>query len=194
MPACFVIQPFDSDKYDKRFDDVFAPAIQDAGVDPYRVDRDHTVDVPIEAIEAGIRSAAVVFADITADNPNVWYELGVAFAMGKPVVMVCSKERTKYPFDIQHRSVISYRSDAPSDFASLRVTITERVKAMLAKGETIRQVADTEQVAPVAGLSQPELFVLSILAGSVMPTQESNVGVQQLKRDVERASHPTPCK
>ena len=187
MPTCFVIQPFDSGKYDKRFDDVFAPAITDAGLEPYRVDRDHSVDIPIESIEAGIRNAAIVFADITADNPNVWYELGVAFALGKPVVMVCSKERTKYPFDIQHRSVISYHTDAPSDFNELRGTITDRAKAALNKSETIQRVADSEQVAPVAGLSQSELFVLSVLAGSVMPTDDSNVGVYALKGDVERA-------
>jgi hypothetical protein len=30
MATCFVIQPFDSDKYDKRFDEVFAPAISEA--------------------------------------------------------------------------------------------------------------------------------------------------------------------
>src|SRR5580698_6596110 len=93
MPTCFVIQPFDADKFDKRFEEVFSPAIQAAGLDPYRVDRDPSVDVPIDAIESGIRGAAVCLADITTDNPNVWYELGFAFAAGRPVVMVCSQER-----------------------------------------------------------------------------------------------------
>ena len=99
MPICFVIQPFDSGKFDKRFDDVYKPAIEAAGLEAYRVDRDPGVDVPIDAIEAGIRSATVCLADITTDNPNVWYELGFAFAAGRPVVMVCSQERhdKKYP-------------------------------------------------------------------------------------------------
>jgi hypothetical protein len=77
MPTCFVIQPFDSGKFDKRFDDVYVPAIEEAGLEPYRVDRDPGVDVPIEAIEEGIRNAAVCLADVTTDNPNVWYVLGL---------------------------------------------------------------------------------------------------------------------
>jgi hypothetical protein len=59
MAFCFVIQPFDGGKFDKRFDDVFKPAIEAAGLSAYRVDRDPTVEVPIEAIEDGIREAAV---------------------------------------------------------------------------------------------------------------------------------------
>ena len=30
MPTCFVIQPFDSGKFDKRFEDVYKPAIEAA--------------------------------------------------------------------------------------------------------------------------------------------------------------------
>jgi hypothetical protein len=72
MQTCFVIQPFDAAKFDKRFDDVYKPAIKDAGLDAYRVDRDPGVEVPIDAIEEGIRTAAICLADITTDNPNVW--------------------------------------------------------------------------------------------------------------------------
>src|SRR5271154_5835716 len=107
MPTCFVIQPFDNGQFDKLFDGVYAPAIVAAELDPYRVDRDPNTEVLIDAIEAGIKSATVCLADITTDNPNVWYELGFALAAGRPVVMVCSDERIgkKYPFDIQHRTV-----------------------------------------------------------------------------------------
>lgn len=35
MEICFVIQPFDSAKYDKRYDDIYRPAIEAAGFEPY---------------------------------------------------------------------------------------------------------------------------------------------------------------
>ena len=126
MATCFVIQPFDSGKFDKRFADVYKPAIEAADLEAYRVDKDPSVLIPIDSIEEGIRKASVCLADITADNPNVWYELGYAFASGRPVVMVCSEERTgkKYPFDIQHRSIIPYLADSPSDFEKLRESLT----------------------------------------------------------------------
>lgn len=183
-----MIQPFDSGKFDKRFDDVYVPAIKAAGLDPYRVDRDPGVDVPIEAIEEGIRHAAVCLADITTDNPNVWYELGFAFAAGRPVVMVCSNERTstKYPFDIQHRTVIGYKPESPSDFERLQTSLSERIKALLNKSAALRQIAEADQIAPTQGLSQTELMVLAILAGeTALPG--ASVTLYSLKADSERS-------
>jgi hypothetical protein len=134
MAICFVIQPFES-KYDKRFDDIYKPAIEAADLDAYRVDRDRSVEVPIDTIEAGIRDAAVCLADITTDNPNVWYELGFAFAANRPVIMVCANERSgKYPFDIQHRTVIDYLVDSPRDFDKLKQSITDTIKARRQEG------------------------------------------------------------
>ena len=114
MPTCFVIQPFDREN-DERYEEVFKPALREAGVEPYRVDQDPGVDVPIAAIEDGIRKADICFADITTNNPNVWYELGFAFASLRPVVMVCAKARAeKLPFDIRHRAPLSFmRLDHP---------------------------------------------------------------------------------
>src|SRR5262245_21786666 len=107
MATCFVIQPFDGGPFDKRYDDVFVPAIQKAGLEPYRVDRDPAASIPIEEIEKNIRRADVCLADISLGNPNVWFELGYAIAAVKPVVLVCVHDATrKYPFDIQHRAVI----------------------------------------------------------------------------------------
>ena len=188
MPTCFVIQPFDSGKFDKRFDDVYVPAIEAAGLEAYRVDRDPGVEVPIEAIEEGIRNAAVCLADITTDNPNVWYELGFAFAAGRSVVMVCSNERTsgRYPFDIQHRTVINYKPESPSDFENLKSSLSERIRALLNKTEALRQIAESDQIAPTQGLTQTELMVLAVLAGNTAFPGETST-VYSLKDSSERS-------
>jgi hypothetical protein len=167
MPICFVIQHFDSGRFDKRFGDVYKLAIDAARLEAYRVDRNPNVEVPIEAIKDGIKNAAVCLADITTDNPNVWSVLGSAFAFGRPVVMVCSEECTnhRYPFDIQHRTVFNYSVEAPTDFDRLRASLTEQVQALLNKKDALRQIAESEQVATTRGLSQPELMVLANLAG-----------------------------
>jgi hypothetical protein len=188
MPTCFVIQPFDADKFDRRYAEVYAPAITAAGLDPYRVDQDPAVDVPIDAIESGIRAAAVCLADITTDNPNVWYELGYAFAAGRDVVMVCSDERTgkKYPFDIQHRTVIPYKVGSPSDFTALQSEITTRIRARINQKEALRAIEASEQVAPVHGLTQPELAVIATIIGNVILPGEG-VAAWIAKREVERS-------
>ncbi len=188
MDTCFVIQPFDGGKFDKRFADVFSPAIKAADLEPYRVDQDLNVEIPIDAIETGISAALVCLADITTDNPNVWYELGYAFASGKPVVMVCSDERTgrKYPFDIQHRTIIPYLSDSTQDFEKLKREITARIRVLSQRGEAMRQLAKTDQVALVEGLSQAELVVLASIAG-VRTELDGGLAVNLAKQDVERA-------
>ena len=77
MPSCFVIQPFDGGQFDKRYDDILDPAIREAGIEPYRVDRDISAVIPIEQIEQNIRKADVCLADISKDNPNVWLEISL---------------------------------------------------------------------------------------------------------------------
>lgn len=79
---CFVIQPFDS-TFDKRYTDVYEPAIKASGLIPYRVDRDPSAKNLIEQIESRIDGAKICVVDISIDNPNVWYELGYAFASKK---------------------------------------------------------------------------------------------------------------
>jgi hypothetical protein len=188
MGICFVIQPFDSGKFDKRFTDVYKPAIEAAGLEAYRVDNDLSVSIPIDSIENGIKQASVCLADITSDNPNVWYELGYAFACGKPVIMVCSEERTgkKYPFDIQHRSIMPYTADAPSDFDKLRDNLTAKVKAIMEQGKVLEQIAEADLLVPIEGLSSPEILALAVIAGGVfLPGDTFSVYVA--KRDAEVA-------
>jgi hypothetical protein len=83
MGICFVMQPFDNEVYDKRYEDVFAPAIIAAGLEPYRVDLDPGASILIEEIQSRIRKSDLCLAEITTDNPNVWFELGYAIASSK---------------------------------------------------------------------------------------------------------------
>jgi nucleoside 2-deoxyribosyltransferase len=187
MPRCFVIQPFEQ-KFTKRFKETYQPAIEACGLEAYRVDYDPSVMVPIEAIEEGIRESAIVLADITLDNPNVWYELGYAFALRRPVVMICSAEResVRYPFDIQHRTISKYQVQSAGDFAELEKTISTRISAILKRADVLEAVASQVDVAPVEGLTQPELAILGAAAGSVvLPTDF--ISIYPLKSEVERA-------
>src|ERR1700722_18181231 len=150
MPTCFVIQPFDNGQFDKLFKGVYSPSIIAAGLEPYRVDQDPNTDILIDAIENGIKNAAVCLADITTDNPNVWYELGFAFAARRPVVMVCSADRKgKYPFDIQHRAIVTYVAQSPQDFAQLTSDLTSRLAAAVKRGETLEDLAEQVALTPI---------------------------------------------
>jgi hypothetical protein len=188
MPTCFVIQPFDKGKFDKRYDDIYEKAIRAAGFDPYRVDRDHGVSVPIDSIESGIRTAAVCFADISEDNPNVWYELGFAFAARRPVVMACSDARagSKFPFDIQHRAIVVYKTESTSDFTMLSENLTSKIKAVSEREDQLSELSEATLITPVSGMSQPELMVLAVLASS-LSSPDATLSQWAAKRDAESA-------
>jgi len=57
-------------------------------------------------------SSRLVIADVSSRNPNVMYELGIAHALGKDVVMI-SNTKDELPFDINSRRIIFY--DEPSE-------------------------------------------------------------------------------
>lgn len=126
---CFVIQPFDSSKYDQRYQEILKPAIEKAGLIPYRVDEDYEVRIPVQSIEKGIRMSALCLAEISTDNPNVWFELGYAIACKKDVIMICSSQRKKFPFDVRHRSIITYKTDSIGDIERLSKEITDTIKS-----------------------------------------------------------------
>ena len=188
MPRCFVIQPFDDgERYDKRYEDVFAPAIKAAGLEPYRVDRDPSVRVPIDEIEQGIRASDVCLAEISTDNPNVWFELGFAIASKREVVMVCSDERTtRFPFDVQHRKITRYSTHSKSDFEKLQSKITARLKAMLSRRERLGQVASMPSISRVEGLEQYEIAGLVAVAESV-DEPESGIATHIFRHNMEQA-------
>ena len=187
MRKCFVMQAFDSGPFDKRYESVFAPAIEAGGVHPYRVDRDPSVSIPIQEIGNGIRDSALCFADITTDNPNVWFELGFALAIPREVVLICSDERkTRYPFDVQHRSIIKYSTSAPQDYDELKHKITQRIQATLKKHEELGHVINRPVVKDTEGLNQHELVALvSIMQNSFLTN--GFVAGYQIQNDMNTA-------
>lgn len=189
MPICFVIQPF-TNTYNKRFDDLYKPAIEAAGMTAYRVDQDSSATVLVEAIEKNIKRAAVCLADITEDNPNVWYELGFAYAAGRPVVMACSDERQKggkrFPFDIQHRAIVTYKTESTRDFEAFKENLTVKLRAMHEQGEVLEEMAEQANVASIDGLSPHELNVLAVAASSVAQ-DDCPTSVWEVRSACERA-------
>jgi hypothetical protein len=161
---CFVIQPFDGGKFDKRYREIFSPAIMEAGFAPYRVDEDPSASIPIDVIERRIRESATCLVDITTDNPNVWFELGMAIAFSKDICIVCSDERTvKYPFDVQHRQIIKYSGESPSDFKKLGKDIVDRLAAISKNLSNVVELAPTN-LAPTKGLSTHQIACLGMAA------------------------------
>ena len=157
--TCFVIMPFE-EPYKGRCEGIYERAIREAGLEPHVAGGDGS-DIITEEIEQGIRDARVCFADISDNNPNVWYELGFAYACGKSVVMVCDKEkrRTKLPFDISVKKVIFYEgTKADSDDnhrEGFQSKITKGLKTKAQKVATVSVGTDKAAASVVGKASTP---------------------------------------
>jgi len=103
---CFVISPFGM-PFDEYYQDIIAPAAKSVGLDVVRADEIYGVRPIMEDIVRGIVEANVIVAEVTTRNPNVNYELGMAHALGKPVVII-SQSTDDIPFDYKHVRAILY--------------------------------------------------------------------------------------
>lgn len=189
MQKCFVIQPFDNGPYDKRYRDVLTPAITDAGLEPYRVDEDPGATILIDDIEKGIREAEVCLADITTNNPNIWYEVGFAMANSKRTVLICHDPRSEsFPFDIKHRSIIKYTLQSSSDFEKLKKEITTKLKAQAEKAEKLQTAEAMSQIQNTEGLAAHEVSALvTMLSEGVSP--EEGISAYYLKDNMGRSGY-----
>lgn len=108
QPECFVVMQF-SAPYDDLYSDVIRPVCLKFGFEVNRVDDIYTPGSIMDDIIRSIQKSAVVIADISPDNPNVFYEIGFAHGINKPTILLCNKtERAKLPFDVSGQRTILY--------------------------------------------------------------------------------------
>lgn len=110
--SCFVMMPFGG-VIGTYYEKIFKNAIEKAGLTPLRADDDmFGTGKIIDQIWEGINASKVLLAELTTRNPNVFYELGIAHSLKKPVVLISSKEED-VPFDLKHIRVIYYDMTDP---------------------------------------------------------------------------------
>ena len=112
-PTCFVIMPFsDPEGYeDGHFGNVykytFKPAIEAAGYTPLRIDENTVSNLIHSKMMDELVNAPMVLCDLSTNNPNVLYELGIRHAFDKPVVLV-QEYNQKRIFDIGSITIVPY--------------------------------------------------------------------------------------
>lgn len=132
--SCFVMQPF-AEPLGAYYESIFRPAIEQAGLRAVRADADiFGAGKIMDQVWRGIRSAKVLVADLSSRNPNVFYELGMAHALGKPVVLVSSNE-ADVPFDLHHIRVIYYDMTDPFWGQKLIDKVADNVRSALSNPE-----------------------------------------------------------
>ncbi len=79
-----------------------------------------------------INHSAVVICDLTGRNENVFYELGIAHAWGKPVIPI-TQNTEDVPFDLRHHRYLHYLNNSEG-LGVLRDELCVKLKSLV--GET----------------------------------------------------------
>lgn len=125
---CFVIMPF-SESMRSVYDHIVSvfKDLSEPRMKCVRADDSFKPEVLTKHIWDKINESLLILADITDGNPNVYYEVGLAHALSKPVILIT--QDTQVPFDLKEIRRIHYSLQTQRDVDNfkerLRATISE---------------------------------------------------------------------
>lgn len=126
-PHAFIAMPFK-----KEMDDVFYYGIQQplhsAGLLCERVDKDIFSGGIMEYVRNRIETAAIVIAELTGGNPNVYLEVGYAWGKGRPVILIARDEKELH-FDVRGQRCLTYER-----IKDLEEILANELSGMIKKG------------------------------------------------------------
>ena len=107
--SVFVLMPFD-EEFDVVYNDFLKPVFESVEDTQFQVARADDIGNPrsiINEIVVQIAQSDLVIADLTGSNPNVFYELGLAHALRRPVILL-TQDIEDVPFDLRTYMTLEY--------------------------------------------------------------------------------------
>ena len=129
-PQAFVVMQF-SDAFNALYTDVIKPTCEKFGLKAIRADDIYKSGLIINDIARSIEEASVIIADVTTDNPNVFYEVGYAHGIKKATILLSDRTREPLPFDVSGFRTLFYDNTigGKSDVEARLTTHLENITA-----------------------------------------------------------------
>jgi hypothetical protein len=102
----FMLMPF-APELKPIYDDHIKKVAYSLSLSITRADDFFSPTVIMQDIWSAIFHTSILIADCTGKNPNVFYEIGIAHALNKPVILI-TQNPDDVPFDLRHRRYIHY--------------------------------------------------------------------------------------
>jgi len=131
---CFVIMPF-RDAQLQFVEHAVKPVVTSLGLECKLANefRGGHNDI-VEEIWVALNEARFLIVDLTGQNPNVYYELGIANTLGKQIIAIHKKgapdEDARLPFDVRTRRTVFYE-DTMAGGAAFQKELREHIEAIL---------------------------------------------------------------
>lgn len=124
----FVLMPF-VEELKPVYDDHIKEAIKKFNLSIARADDFFSHNAIMNEIWSAIYYSKIIIADCTFKNPNVFYEIGLAHAIGRPVVLM-TQNPDDVPFDLRHIRYIHY-NNTPRGMKKFEETLSLTVSEIL---------------------------------------------------------------
>jgi len=132
LRSVFVVMPF-APAFGKVYKRGIKASVEALGWECRRADEViHNRDIMCRVCQ-GIRQARFVIADLTGRNANVFYELGMAHALEKDVILL-AQDVGDVPFDLRQMNIIEYD---PVRLQPLRQRLTETLGTLMGEERPI---------------------------------------------------------
>jgi nucleoside 2-deoxyribosyltransferase len=89
-------------------------------------------DIVVE-VKKQIEQSLAVIADLSDSSANVFFELGFALGLTKPVVPICATPLEKLPFDVRNWNVVKYQF---GQTAALKPKLARRLRNAVGTGKS----------------------------------------------------------
>jgi len=116
--VCFIISRIGGDGTperliaDEKLNHFFKPVLEKLDYESIRADEEETPGSISRSIVERIINSEMVIADISDQNPNVFYEIAIRNAVKKPIIIIRAPDQ-KPPFDIQDKRAIAIDMSKP---------------------------------------------------------------------------------
>lgn len=170
-PHVFVAMPFGKKSghdgeiidFNAVYNDLLKPAAESIGLAVFRADQEQAAgDIKTDMFQE-LLIADLVIVDLTLDNPNVWYELGIRHALRARGVVLVQGPRANQPFDIYTDRKYNYSiKNGVPDPATLewaKAAIANMIKATLESWHG-RKISPVYQLLP--NLEEPQWRTLKV--------------------------------
>jgi hypothetical protein len=128
VPDVFVLAPF-KPKFRQMFVRHIMPVAGRLGLAAMRGDDFFTATNIVSDIWRAIYFAQVIIADCSERNPNVFYEIGLAHTLGRPVILI-TENIDDVPFDLRQMRFIDY-SYTPRGMKTFQSRLASAIRSEL---------------------------------------------------------------
>jgi tetratricopeptide (TPR) repeat protein len=119
LPHAFAVMPFGRKQgpdgrwidFNAIYYDLIKPALEEAGFEAFRADEEAVSGDILTDMFQELLLADLVIADLSIDNANVFYELGVRHSLRKRGLVHIQSGRSYMPFDIFNVRTVPYHTD-----------------------------------------------------------------------------------